>query len=228
MNIAARREHVLRLLRRRNRYQFGQPDDSLVSDGAVACTDTCIQLIVWMAKDKRVSLDNVRRRSGAPAGQPMEADEAIRALRSYGLPYEIRRGLLASDVVRIAKTKGPVIVAERYWSHPQWLGYTYGGRTLKGWTVNDAGARVKVGTSIPRRKSGLTQWTFRDGHAVLVATDIYEDGKHYAVIRDPNHNSDSRPERPAYDAVTLFQLNRQLRSWPRGSLVLAPVRTVIK
>lgn len=228
MNVRQRRAHVLRLLERRNRYQFGQPNDSLVDDGAVACTDTSIQLIVWMAKGKKVSLDNVRKRSGAPADQPMEADEAIRALRSYGLPYEIRRGLLASDIVRIARNKGPVIIAEKYWSHPQWLDYTYAGKTLKGYAVNDAGARVRVGTSVPRRRSGLTQWTFRDGHAVLLATDDYEDGKHYAVVRDPNHNSSARPERPAYDMVTMYQLNRMLRSWDRGSLALVPTRVVIK
>lgn len=230
MNVKQRREHVLRILSRRNRYQFGQPaaTTTLVKGGAVACTDTSIQMIVQLAKGKNVSLNGVRRRSGAPQDVPMKASQALQALRSYGLPYEMRTGLLASDIVRIAKTKGPVIIAEKYWAHPQWLDYTYAGKTLKGYATNDAGARVRVGISKPPRRSGLNQWTFRGGHAVLVATALYEGGRNLPVVRDPNHNSPARPERPAYDTVTMYQLNRMLKSWPVTTVALVPTRVVIK
>jgi hypothetical protein len=226
MTVAQRREKILRLLRKRNRYQFGQPNAGFV--GNSGCTDTSIQHVVWYAKDKMVSLNNVRQRSGAPHGTPMSVNEAIRALKSYGLPYEVRTGLLAGDLVKIAKQRGPVLIAEMYWAHPQWLGYSYMGRKLNGWTTNSTGRRVKVGTSLPKRRSGLTQWTFRSGHSVLLATDMWEDGRHYAIIRDHNHNSPSRPERPAYDQVTMYQLNRMLKSWPGSTLALVPSRRVVK
>ena len=230
MNALTRREHVLKILNRRNRYQFGQPTSTttLVGGGSVACSDTCIQLIVLMATGKRVSLDNVRRRSGARPGQPMQVNEALRALRSYGLPYELRRYMKASDVLRYASQRGPVIIAERYWSHPQWEGYTYMGKKLNGLARNDANRSVRVGVSKPKRKSGLTQWTFRGGHAVLLATSMKVLGKRHGIVRDPNHNSWTRPERPAYDAVSVYQLNRMLASWPGGSLALVPTKVVIK
>lgn len=230
MKVTERREHVLKILNRRNRYQFGQPSDqtTLVGGGAVACCDTSIQLIVLMAKGKRVSLNNVRRRSGARAGFPMTPEQAVRALASFGLPYEIRRNLKASDVRRYTRQRGPVIIAERYWAHPQWDGYTYMGKTLKGLARNDANRTIRVNFARPKRKSGLTQWTFRGGHAVLAATDVQMAGQWLPAIRDSNHNSWTRPERPAYDAVTMFQLNRMLSSWPGGSLAIVPTRPVIK
>jgi hypothetical protein len=228
MKVAARREHVLKVLRRRNRYQFGQPihTSNLVTNSG--CTDTCIQLIVLMAKGKRVSLNNVRQRSGARPNSAMTIEQALRALHSYGLPYELRRNVKAVDVRRITRQRGPVIIAEKYWAHPQWQNYPYMGRRLNGLARNNANRTVRVNFARPLKRSGLTQWTFRDGHAVLAATDIQMAGLWLPVIRDPNHNSWSRPERPAYDVVTMFQLNRMLKSWPGGSLVLAPARTVIK
>jgi hypothetical protein len=228
MNIGERREHVLRILGRRNRYQFGQPPATCTLVGQSGCTDTCIQLVVLMAKGKSVSLNDVRRRSGAPADTPMNTAEATRALHSYGLPYEVMWNAKASTVVKIAQTKGPVIIAEKYWAHPQWMGYTYMGRTLRGKALNDSGRLVTVGLSHPLRRSGLTQWNYRDGHAVLLATDMYKDGAHWGIVRDSNHNSPSRPERPAYDMVTMAQLNRMLGSWYGTSLVLVPTRVVIK
>ena len=230
MKITERREHVLKILNRRNRYQFGQPSRGtrLVDGGAVACSDTCVQLIVLMAKGKKVSLDNVRRRSGARAGFPTTPEQVVRALRSYGLPYEIRRNMRASDVRRMTRQRGPVIIGEKYWAHPQWEGYHYMGRTLNGLARNDAHRTVRVNFARPHRKSGLTQWTFRGGHAVLAATDVMVAGQWLPAVRDSNHNSWTRPERPAYDAVSMFQLNRMLKSWPGGSLAIVPTRAVIK
>jgi hypothetical protein len=230
MKVDERREKVLRILNRRNRYQFGQPSNTtrLVSGGAVACCDTSIQLIVLMALGKRVSLDNVRRRSGARAGAPMSPDQAVRALRSFGLSYEIRRNVLASDVRRLTRQRGPVIMAEMYWSHPQWQDYSYMGKRLTGLARNAFNRSIRVGFARVLKRAGLTQWTFRGGHAVLVATDVRLSGQWLHAVRDSNHNSWTRPERPAFDAVTTYQLNRMLKSWPGGSLVIAPTRAVIR
>ena len=156
----------------------------------------------------------------------MNTTEALRALHSYGLPYEISNSLTAAGVLRVARTKGPVIVCEMYWSHPQWAGYTYMGRTLHG-VANG----VRVGFAMPTKHAGLTQWTFTDGHAILAAADDWSEGTHLGVIRDPNHNSPSRPERPAYDLVTLPQLNRMLNSFKSKygyKVMLVPTRPIIR
>jgi hypothetical protein len=222
---------VDRLLGRRNRYQFGQPPETtrLVMGGAVACTDTCIQIIALMARGKRVSLDKVRRLSGAPAGQPMEPDEAIRALAKLGMAYEIRRGLRIDDLFRYTASRGPIILCERYWAHPQWKGSSYLGVPADGKARDDTGRQAFVGFSRPLERSGLTQSTFRDGHAILLARPMGKgerpDADQRAMkLRDPNHNSEARPERPAWDIVSGVQLGRMLRSWPGDSLCLVPSR----
>lgn len=224
MNQAQRRERVLNVFRRRNRYQFGQPKASLVSNSG--CTDTCIQMIVLLAKDKNVSLNEVRARSGCKPNMPMSTAQALRALGSFGLPYQPRTDLQAAAMLQLVRERGPVILCEKYWAHPQWKDYTYMGRTLRGAAKNDNGVFVRPGYSRPLRRSGLTQWTFRGGHAVLVGTDTHEDDTHWGVVRDPNHNSPARPERPAYDLISLPQLNRMLNSY--GRLVLVPTRVVMK
>lgn len=225
MNETQWHHHVVSVLRRRHRYQFGQPKSSAVLGGAVACTDACIQMIVLMANGKSVSLNEVRERSQAPEDQPLTRDEALRALSSYGLRYEARSDMAAPGVLRMARVRGPVILCEMYWAHPQWKDYVYAGRRLNGLTKTDGGRTVRPGFAAPFRRAGLTQWTFRGGHAVLLATEVYDDGERLGVVRDPNHNSSARPERPAYDVVSIRQLNRMLSSWP-GRLVLAPTRRV--
>jgi hypothetical protein len=226
-----RRKLVKRILLRRKGYQFGQPKDDLVGDGRVACTDTCIQLIVLIVKGWNVSLNNVRRRSKAAEDQPMQASEALRALRSYGLPYVVERGLTARQVMRIAMDKGPVIVCEMYWAHPQWKGYSYAGRTLNGY-AGAVGVGVKrVGFAKPTGRAGLTQWPFRGGHAILAATAAWQETRWgrrlFGFERDPNHSSAVRPERPAWDKVNLSQLQRQLDSWPGESQCYVPTRRII-
>jgi len=197
----------------------------------VACTDTSIQMIVQLAKDKKVSLNDVRRRSGAPHGTPMNAYEALRALHSYGLPYEIKNDIAAMGSMRSAREKGPVIICELYGAQPQWQDYVYMGRKLDGTARNYSGNKVRPGFSHPLRRSGLTQWTFRDGHAVLLATSEWGDGQWKGIVRDPNHNSASRPERPAYDVVSKRQLDRMISSYASKygfKVALVPTKTVIK
>jgi len=216
--VQRRRRHIKRILKRRNRFQFGQPPRTtrLVKAGAVACTDTCIQLIELAWHGKKVSLDDVRRSSGGPrdGSRGLRPDEALRALRSYGLPYEVRSDLSAADAMRIARNRGPIIVAENYWAHPQWKGYRYMGlRPLTGWAYNGQTKRVRVGFSRPLKRSGLTQPTFRNGHAVLLASSyVNEDNEQRGLVRDPNHNSPVRPERPSWDDVSVYQLRRMMNS----------------
>jgi hypothetical protein len=228
---------VKRILARRNRYQFGQPKDDLVDGGAVACTDTCIQLIVKMAKDKNVSLNEVRRKSGAPkdGSRGMRPSEVLRALKAFGLDYAARGDLSARDILRITRNRGPVVIAELYWAHPQWKGYRYAGKTNKGWTRSASGKRIRVGFSEPLTKSGSNQWTFRGGHAVLLAwakvAGLDDVDESVGGVRDPNHNSPSRPQRPKWDELTPHQINRMVRSIRSvyGSrLVYVPRKVVVR
>lgn len=204
------RAHVKEVLERRTRYQFGQPKDSLVDGGAVACTDTCIQLIKLLVNGKRVSLDRVRRLSGGPTdgSRGLRADEALRALTRLGLPY-VQASVDAEEVMYISKTRGPVIVAEAYWAHPEWQGSSYLGRKADGWERDARGNRVHIGYAKPLGQAGKTQTDFRAGHAVLLAWATNTT----AWVRDPNHNSPARPERPAYDVLTVRQLERMLDSF---------------
>jgi len=216
--VQRRRGRIKRILKRRNRYQFGQPPSTTttVAYGAVACTDTCIQLIVLAWLGKKVSLDEVRRRSRGPrdGSRGLRPDEALRALRSYGLSYEVRSDLSAGEAMRIARNRGPIIVAENYWAHPQWKAYRYlGMRPLSGWALNERGKRVRVGFARPLKRAGLTQPTFRKGHAVLLASSyVDEDNAQRGIVRDPNHNTYLRPERPSWDDVSVYQLRRMMNS----------------
>jgi hypothetical protein len=186
-------------------------------------------MIVMLVKELNVSLNEVRRRSGAPALQPLNSDEALRALHSFGLPYERQNDLRAMELLNIAQNRGPVIVCELYWAHPQWKGYQYAGRELHGTAINSRGRRVKVGFADPEKRAGLTQWTFRDGHAVLLGAEMRKDRRRYGIIRDPNHNSPSRPERPAYDLISIPQLNRMVDSFATKygyRVALVPTRDI--
>lgn len=231
MSRLERRVHIKRVLLRRNGYQFGQRPSSttLVQGGAVACCDTSIQMVLRIARGEWYSLNEIRRRSWAPEDEPMNSVEALRALNSFGLDYH-EISPTPRDLYQIVVDKGPVIIAEAYWSHPQWEGYVYGGRKLTGNAKDANGDKVFVGFSKPLSHSGLNQPTFRDGHAVLVATADMIDGKMAFFERDPNHDSPARPERPAWDRVSAQQLARQLssfRSIGNRKVALVPRRPIL-
>lgn len=228
-----RRRYVKRVLLERTGYQFGQHPNfcKLVTariPGDVACADTCIQTVYRLAFGRFISLDSVRRRTGAPAGKPNNEITTLRGLRALGLPYEKRESITAAQVLRIARERGPVLVAEAYWAHPQWKGYRYASQVQTGVTRNPAGRLVEVGFAQPLEAAGNNQPTFRLGHMVLVATSQRRrNGPDVGFVRDPNHASPGRPERPAWDKVTAAQLGRMLRSIrpANGGRVLAFVPT---
>ena len=217
---AERQRRAVAVLERRKWYQWGQKKADAV--GNSGCADTNIQLIVRISKGKDVSLNKVRERTGAARGKPTLNSQARKGLASFGLAYDFRSDLDAAGVVNLARARGPVFVCYKYWSHPQWEGYKYAGKTLNGRAPNNAGKFVTVGFAKPKRQAGLTQWNFRGGHSCLVVGRMQFDGETYAIVRDPNHNSPARPERPAYDLVSYRQLNKMLNSWGTSRLVLAP------
>lgn len=232
----ARRRHVKRILLKRNGYQFGQPPGTCtrvtrVTPGDVACMDTSIQLLARLCRGRWYSLDFVRAKSLAPSDRPMPVGNAAVAMRRIGLPYVLRTGLSAMQIFDYVVKRGPVVIAEAYWSHPHWLGYRYLGRTMRGFATKPGGGSVHVGVARPLRRAGSNQWNFTAGHAVVLAwARRRPDGSRVIGVRDPNHNSAARPERPAWDEITLGQLARMLRSFQTTGVSVAwvPTEVVIK
>lgn len=232
--ISDRRQHVKRVLLKRNGYQFGQPKCGLATDdtpGDVACMDTSIQLVARIVKGKWYSIDYIRRLSRAPHHVPMPVANAAIALQRLGLNYRLVDHVGASDIIRLARRRGPVIIAEDYWAHPQWKGYLYAGKRQDGRAKNQNGRIIRVGFADPEGHAGNNQWTFRDGHAVVVATTQPRgESTENALVRDSNHHSASRPERPKWDEITVGQLGRMLRSFNEGRnrAVWIPMEVVLK
>jgi hypothetical protein len=226
------RRKVKRILARRKMFQWGQPDSSLTGYGMYGCADTCIQLIARIAQGKTYTLNQVRRATGAAPYGPTSADAAARGLRRLGLPYVIKANISTEDLIHIVKTRGPVLVAYRYWAHPHWKGATYTGHRMNGWTTNNTGNRVFVGFSSPEGASGANQWGFRGGHAALIAWVRDPDtGETVIGIRDPNHGSTARPKKPAWDKVSTKQLRAMLNSirpaYGGSTLVFIPTKRVV-
>lgn len=229
----ARRRHIKRKLLERRGYQFGQPECSLatmVVPGDVACMDTSIQLIKYLCDGKKLSINKIRTISGAPAHRPFPNAFVLPTLLRLGLPYQFRNSLTAAEIWEICLKRGPVLFAEDYWAHPEWNGYVYAGHRMNGWTTNRHGTRVHVGTSDPDRKSGRNQTNFKLGHAGVAAFAGGDYGNKDLGLRDPNHNSSARPERPAYDKVSLAQFNRELRSFNLGQnrAMWVPTEVVVR
>ena len=217
-NQRERRKHIKRKLLKRNGYQFGQPMTTcnLASrsvPGDVACMDTAIQLVKFLCDGKKISLNAARRATGAPFHVPTPIQYVERGLRRLGLPYRFSNDLTASQVWEILLTRGPVIVAEDYWAHPQWRGYVYAGRRMNG----RAGLTGRyVGFADPDGKAGSNQWNFTAGHAVVFAFAGGDWGNKSIGVRDSNHNSAVRPERPAWDRISIPQANRMISSFNGG------------
>lgn len=226
--IVEQRRHTKRLLLRRNGYQFGQRPSSCnlatrSIPGDVACADTSVQTVARILKGKYYSINHIRRLSKESYHVPMSVGHAVYALNQMGLDYEMRNDLTARELMVIARRRGPVLIAEDYWAHPQWKGYYYGGKKQTGIARNLSGRNVYVGFSDPEGHSGNNQWTFRLGHMVVLATSAIIDGKNVGYVRDPNHNSPTRPQRPAWDRISGRQLGRMMRSFNRGQYLVAIV-----
>jgi hypothetical protein len=170
--------------------------------GSSCCTDTCIQMIVNWYKDKVYSLSYIRQMAqrytnyneGSCTG--INHIEVMNALKAFGI-YHYRTGFGADAGVVWDKVPiGPVIVGVHYGSYPSW--YTH--------------------TSRPNRAhyGGRTDYGFRGAHAVLAVgrrkhTVGVKDHRDI-FVRDPDHYSYARPERPKYDIITNVQLNRAMKN----------------
>jgi len=178
-------------------------------------------MIIEYYKDQLVSLDTIRKKAqnkynfDERACTGINHLEVLNALQQYGLGhYRVGFGASAADVYRYAKT-GPVIVGVHYGSYP----------TQKG-RCNSNNAEI----------GGKTDCPFNGSHAILAIGGRWHlsaSGKRLhrdIFIRDPDHNSPARPEKPKYDRIRLGQLNRAMRNLPRftafkNTYIIYPTRS---
>lgn len=185
------------------RFQFGQ--SGAPCGGKSCCTDTCIQMIIDFYKERHYSLANIRKIAQskynfneAPC-TGINHLEVLHALNKFGVGhYKVGFGVNASDVWRYL-AYGPVLVGVHYGSYP----------TQKG-RCNSNNAEI----------GGKTDCPFGGAHAVLAIGRRWHvrDGKRLHrdfFVRDPDHNSPSRPEKPDFDRINFGDLNRTMRNLPR-------------
>lgn len=197
------------------RFQFGQAGVPF-SLAKVACTDTCVQMVINYYKDKLVSLNEVRKDSGKPPyGTGLTVSAALQALSRNGVTHYKWTLGYSRAFMKSKLALGPVIVSVNYRYYPSWPGSRCGG--------NDA------------REGGKTDCNFTGAHAVLVIKmlPVYHSNGTFArydfLVRDPDHNSAGRPEKPRYDRITEAQLKTAMENvkyypgWEKPS-VMYPTR----
>jgi hypothetical protein len=213
-------------VRRANPFQqFGQTDDESTRNGADGCTHTVLQFLARLWLNKQYSHDQVSMlagwASGARPGRGLYPSEVQRFCSRTGLPYQVRFGLSAYDVLKLSE-RGPVGFGHKYDYWPEWRGKVYFGVRADGYPNGYAGPLGQAGRT---QLSGFTGAHF----GVVLGWDADQATNARRVVAwEPNHNSPSRPEDPAYDLMTSHQLrvvyesyNRQLK---RSPYALVPVR----
>lgn len=181
------------------RFQFGQKGvpNKLAK---TACADTCVQMLIEYHTGKLISLNDIRKASGRPVDgvHGLTIQATIKALKAYGVPAAYKLNVTSDWVAKKAEA-GPLIIGVGYGKYPSWQGSLCGNDDCE--------------------HGGKTQCNFRGAHSVLFVRAI----RHFkpntssllhtdAVVRDPNHNSSSRPEKPEFDRMQLKQLDRTMKA----------------
>lgn len=196
--------HSLNILDYPARFQFGQA--GAPCNGQSCCTDTCIQMIVEYYKERTYTLSQVRTAAQAKTSfdeRPctgINYIEVLNALNALGVThYKAGFGSTWSDVWQYLDY-GPVLVGTHYGSYPN-------------------AANGKCGTTNRAEISGKTDCTFTGAHAVLAVGKRYHtvNGVTHKdfLVRDPDHASAARPEKPNFDRMTAGQLSRTMVNLPK-------------
>lgn len=201
------------------RFQFGQTGVPW-SLQKVACTDTCVQMVIHYFKDKLISLNEVRRDAGVqPYGVGLRVTDSLRALYNNGVRnYNWTVGYNRAFMIQKLKL-GPIIVATNYKYYPTWEHHC-------GTTTNKA----QIG--------GKTDCSFNGSHAILVikCIPVYSGTKllrYDYLIRDPDHDAPARPEKPRYDRITETQLKRVmdnitfLPGWDKSTILYPTSKKIL-
>lgn len=210
--------------------QFGQANDYYTFGGATGCTHTVLQRLIYLWKGKKVSHDTISKIAGYPlpgrnsGRRGLRPTEVMRVVNHYGLPYKVVYGLSAGQVLEKAKL-GPVGFGHVYGWWPEWKGYVYNGTRADG---------KPNGFASPSGEAGRTQLSgFNYGAhfgMVLGVADGTGGTADVVYAFEPNHNSASRPENPAYDRMTRTQFARCYNSYSdilgRSPYALVPTKTL--
>ena len=207
--IAERRERVMEAVKASRRlYQFGQPQDTTLSTaaGRAGCGPACVQVLarIWQPTAQPPTQDRVCELSGFPEpdqhiGSFLRTYQLVQALMALGIRYEPRSDLASSELQEVAKHRGPVLFLCRYTEWPQWRGYRCQGAVADG---------HPNGYASPLGRAGKTQLSgFDGGHYGLLLSSRWmpRKGTSFNWLRDPNHSSPARPERPSFDIVSKEQ-----------------------
>jgi len=160
-----------------------------------------------------------RAATGDPRG--MRISESQTLVRNLSLPYVLRTNVTAAQIREWAK-RGPVLYGVRYGSEPDKLGYVYNGVRADGKPNGFA------------RLNGRTQLTGAENirHAVVFCCERQVKTTTGVLVRnevlrfDPNHGSASRPERPAYDIITIGQVSKELADYSATKFAFIPTRSL--
>jgi hypothetical protein len=223
----ARAQKAMSVRRQYPFQQFGTTDDESTRGGADGCTHTVLRYLSKLWLNRWYSQDQISVlagwSSGARPGRGLYPSEVQRFCTRVGLPYQVRFGLTAFQLLELSE-RGPIGFGHKYDWWPEWRGYTYFGRTSDGYPNGYAG---------PLGRAGRTQLAgFTGAHfGILLGWDNDQASNARRVAAwEPNHNSPSRPEDPAYDLITSHQFrvvyesyNRQLK---RSPYALVPVRSL--
>lgn len=216
-------------LRRSNPFQqFGQSDDESTRNGADGCTHTVLQYLARLWLNKSFSQDQVSMlagwASGARPGRGLYPSEVQRFCTRTGLPYQVRFGLSAGVLLEDLLDRGPIGFGHAYSHWPERRGYTYFGVKADGYPNGYAGP---LGIGGRTQLSGFTGAHF----GLLLGYDAAQASNARRVAAwEPNHNSPSRPEDPAYDLITSHQLRVVYESYnrvlKRSLYALVPTRSL--
>lgn len=187
--------HSKNILNYPPRFQFGE--SGAPCGGSSCCTDTCIKMIVEYYKDATYSLAEIRRRAQSKSSfneapcTGINSVEVINALESFGINhYRVAYGA-NSAVVWNKVAVGPVIVGVHYGSYPN--------------SANSCGSNKA-------ELNGRTDCGFSGAHAVLAVGRRYHLTHRDFYVRDPDHNSPARPEKPKYDIMRRPQLELTMKN----------------
>jgi hypothetical protein len=219
------------ILKRRERphQQFTSPNRTSTWGGATGCTHDVLKYLIYLWTGKKVSPDDISRvalypwPAGNPGKRGLRPVEVQRVINHWKLPYEIRFGLTAAQVLSAAK-KGPVGFGHVYGWWPEWKGYRYGGTYADG---------RPNGYATPSGKAGRTQlagFNYGAHFGVVLGTAIDDRNPDLVYAWEPNHGSPSRPEKPAYDRMTRAQFTVVYDSYRkvlgRTAYAVVPTKTL--
>lgn len=190
-------------LRKANPFgQFGQSNDSLSNNGATGCTDTVLQFILKLVKNGWQTHNQIRQKVGHRNPLTgLNSSEVGAWFRAMGLPYTVKFNLTVDQMLALSRSRGPVFIAEMYSAHPHWHGY------------RGATGRPN-GYAHPSGAAGRNQFTWGGRHAILL---LGYTSSSAVYVMEPNHNSPARPQKVAYDVISVAQLRVLVAAWKRNT-----------